>query len=53
MDELQLAIVPFLLGSGELLLDGIEEVAGDFDCVEMVSSEAVTHVRLVRRGAST
>lgn len=53
VDELQFAIVPFLLGSGERLLDGIEEVAGDFDCVEMVSSEAVTHVRLVRRGAST
>ena len=53
VDELQFAIVPFLLGSGERLLDGLEEVAGDFDCVEMVSSEAVTHVRLVRRGAST
>lgn len=52
VDELQFAIVPFLLGRGERLLDHIEDVAGDFECVEMIGSDAVTHVRLVRRGSS-
>jgi len=50
VDELHYMIVPILLGSGERLLDHIEEVAGDLECVEVVSSPAVTHVRLARRG---
>lgn len=53
VDELQFSMVPFLLGSGERLLDHLEEVADDFECVEMIGSDAVTHVRLARRGSST
>jgi dihydrofolate reductase len=49
VDELQLAVVPVLLGRGERLfdhLDGGPPVG--YECVELVSSAAVTHVRLER-----
>lgn len=43
------AIVPILLGSGERLLDHLDTAGAMYERVEMVSSSAVTHVRLVRR----
>jgi dihydrofolate reductase len=45
IDDLHLAIVPTLLGSGERLFDG--SWAG-YQCVEFVSSPSVAHVRLSR-----
>lgn len=45
IDDLHLAIVPTLLGSGERLFDGSW---GGYKCVEFVSSPAVAHVRLAR-----
>jgi dihydrofolate reductase len=44
IDELHVAIVPVLLGAGERLFDDVG--ADRYRCVEMVSSAAVTHVRL-------
>ena len=49
VDELHLAIVPVLLGSGERLFDHLDGGAAGYECVEFVSSPSVTHVRLVRR----
>ena len=46
LDELQVAVVPILLGGGERLLDNLNDTALGMRCVELVSSAAVTHVRL-------
>lgn len=48
LDELHLAIVPILLGSGERLFDHLEEKPLDYSCVELVSSPSVVHARLAR-----
>ena len=50
VDELHIAVVPILLGRGERLFEDIDG-APDYDCAELVSSPAVTHVRLVRSGS--
>lgn len=49
IDELHLVITNKLLGSGERLFEGTDNIARDYECVELVASEAVTHVRLVKR----
>jgi dihydrofolate reductase len=51
LDELHLAIVPVLLGSGERLFDNLGDVSVDLTADEVVTSPAVTHVRLVRATA--
>jgi len=48
IDEMHLAVVPVLLGSGERLLDDLGPSASNYHCVEHVCSPAVTHVRLAR-----
>jgi dihydrofolate reductase len=48
IDEMHLAIVPILLGRGERLFDHLNGDPNGYECVEFVSSPAVTHVRLVR-----
>jgi dihydrofolate reductase len=48
LDELHLAIVPVLLGSGERLFDHLEGGPRGYECVEFVSSPSVAHVRLAR-----
>ena len=50
LDELHVAIVPVLLGSGERLFDDLGTSAGNYRCVEHVCSPAVTHIRLARAG---
>jgi dihydrofolate reductase len=45
IDDLHLAIVPILLGSGERLFDHLEGGPDGYHCVEFVSSPSVTHVR--------
>jgi dihydrofolate reductase len=50
VDELHAAIVPILLGAGERLFDDLGPAVDGYECVEMVSSPAVTHVLLVRKG---
>ena len=49
IDEMHLALSPTLLGSGELLLAGIDLPALGYECTERVASEHATHVVLTRR----
>lgn len=49
IDEMHVAVVPILLGSGERLFDATETVAQGYECVEFLSSPSVAHVRLARR----
>jgi dihydrofolate reductase len=48
IDEMHLAVVPVLLGSGERLFDDVGSSISNYHCVEHVCSPAVTHVRLAR-----
>jgi dihydrofolate reductase len=48
IDEMHVAIVPFLLGGGERLFDHLDG-SGGYECVEFVSSPSVSHVRLARK----
>ncbi len=48
IDEMHLAIVPILLGTGERLFDHLDDGAEGYECVELVSSPSVAHVRLAR-----
>ncbi|WP_405597035.1 MULTISPECIES: dihydrofolate reductase family protein [unclassified Streptomyces] len=49
VDELHLAIAPLLVGRGERLLDNLGDGVDGYEVVELVSSPAVTHARLVCR----
>lgn len=49
IDDLDLAIVPTLLGSGERLFASLDAVAAGYQCIEHQSSSAVMHVRVGRR----
>jgi dihydrofolate reductase len=48
VDEMHVAIVPVLLGRGERLFDNLDGAAAGYECVELVSSPSVVHVRLAR-----
>jgi dihydrofolate reductase len=50
VDELHLVITNKLLGAGERLFDGTDDIARDYECIETVGSDTVTHVRLARKG---
>jgi dihydrofolate reductase len=52
IDEMHLAIVPILLGGGERLFDHLDGGPAGYQCVELVSSPSVAHVRLVRTPSS-
>lgn len=49
VDELHIVITNQLLGAGERLFDGTDDIARDYECVETVGSGSVTHVRLVKK----
>jgi dihydrofolate reductase len=49
VDELHLVLTRTLLGSGERLFEGTDNLARDYECVETVASGAVTHVRLAKK----
>ena len=49
IDELHLVITPKLLGAGERLFDGTDEVAKRYEYADFTASEAAAHVRLVKR----
>jgi len=52
IDELELAVVPILLGDGERLWEGLSpEAAASYRMDELRSSDAVTHVRMRRVAA--
>ena len=46
IDDLHIAIVPILLGSGERLFDHLDGGPEGYECIELVSSPSVAHVRL-------
>jgi dihydrofolate reductase len=48
VDEMHLAIVPILLRAGERLFDQLDGGPDGYECVELVASPAVAHVRLCR-----
>jgi dihydrofolate reductase len=48
IDELHLVIVPLLLGSGERLFNDLDGSPDRYECVQLVSSPSVVHVRLAR-----
>jgi len=48
IDEVHIAIAPVFLGAGERLFDHLDGGPTGYECVEMVSSPSVTHVRFVR-----
>ncbi len=52
VDEMEIHVVPALLGGGERLFEDLGSLSETFESVELVSSPAVAHYRYVRRGAS-
>ena len=52
VDELEIHVVPALLGGGERLFDDLGDASAGFECIELVSSPAVAHYRYVRIPAS-
>jgi dihydrofolate reductase len=50
IDEMHMAIVPVLLGSGERLFDDLGPSTGNYHCVEHVCSPNLIHVRIARAG---
>ena len=52
IDEMHLAIVPILLRRGERLFDHLAGGPDGYECLELVSSPAVAHVRFARTAHS-
>ena len=52
IDDLHVVLVPFLLGGGERLFDSLDGGALGYECVELVSSPSVVHLRLSRAQAA-
>jgi dihydrofolate reductase len=48
VDDLHLVLVPILLGRGERLFDHLDGGPDGYECVEVVGSPSVTHVRITR-----
>ncbi|MEX2267865.1 MAG: dihydrofolate reductase family protein [Acidimicrobiia bacterium] len=48
IDEMHLAFVPILLGSGERLFDHLDGGPVGYECVEFLSSPSVAHARFAR-----
>ena len=49
VDEMHLAYAPVLLGSGERLFDGLDNVPAGYEIAEFVGTPAALHVRFVRK----
>ena len=52
VDELHLVMTNKLLGAGERLFEGTDNLARDYECLETTGSDTVTHVRLGRKHRS-
>jgi dihydrofolate reductase len=48
IDEMHLAIAPILLDRGERLFDNLDGGPAGYECVELVCSPSVAHVRIAR-----
>ncbi len=51
VDEIHVPIVPIMLGGGERLFDQLGGAVDGYECVELVSTPGVAHVRLARKSA--
>jgi dihydrofolate reductase len=49
VDEMEINLVPILLGSGERLFDGVGDDLHGLDLVRTVATPKVTHLKFVRR----
>ena len=51
LDEVQIHVVPVLLGAGERLFDDLDAAAIDLECTDVVAAPGVTHLtyRVSRR----
>ena len=49
VDDMHLAVAPVLLGAGEQLLSGLENLGRDYECAERVCGTNATHVLIKRR----
>lgn len=49
LDELHLASSPIILGSGELVFDGVKDMGKRHECSQLLSTEQVIHVVFSRR----
>jgi dihydrofolate reductase len=50
VDEMEIHVVPLLLGGGSHLFENLEGGPAGYECVDLVSSPAVAHYRYIRRG---
>jgi dihydrofolate reductase len=50
IDEMEIHVVPLLLGGGSLLFDHLYGGPTGYECIELVSSPAAAHYRYVRTG---
>jgi dihydrofolate reductase len=48
VDEMEIHVVPLLLGGGERLFENLDGGPAGYECVELVSSPAVAHVTYAR-----
>lgn len=49
VDELHVAIAPVLLGSGERLFDGLDQLSAGYEVAEVAPGEGATHVVITKR----
>ena len=48
VDEMEISLVPTLLGAGERLFRGVDDL-GELELVRTVAAPKVTHLKFVRR----
>jgi dihydrofolate reductase len=47
VDDLHVSVVPILLGRGERLFENLDDATDNYECAELVASDAVVHLRMV------
>jgi dihydrofolate reductase len=52
VDEMEIHVVPLLLGGGARLFEGVDGGPAGYECVELTSSPAVAHFTYVRKDAA-
>jgi dihydrofolate reductase len=49
VDEMEISLVPILLGSGERLFDGVGDDLHGLELVRTIPAPGVTHLKFARR----
>jgi dihydrofolate reductase len=49
VDELHVVLVPMLLGSGERIFEGLDELSDSYEVVAYIPSKTVAHMRIVKK----